>query len=75
MLRDRPLANEKHHASGSRSTNKLCPMGVGLFLFAFPCPPLEGQRKGIRNKTSVNSVSSNERSEWAVEKNIIRNRI
>ena len=28
--------NENHHASGSRLTNKPCPKGVGLFLFAFP---------------------------------------
>ena len=26
--------NENHYASGSRLTNKSCPKGMGLFLFA-----------------------------------------
>jgi len=67
--------------SAIESQNNPALQGLGLFLFAFPCPPLEDQRKGIRKTSSVNSVplmrdlsgrssQSEARSEWAVKPNI-----
>ena len=67
--------NENHHASGSVLTDKSCPAGLGFIPFRLSLSSSGGSAK--RNKKNIlrELCALNERSEWAVTPNIIRNRI